>query len=406
MQWIKFRLALIALSTFTLMTQVHAQEKISDGVVKIGVLTDLSGMFSSEAGQGAVTAVRMAVDDFGGKVLGRPIEVVVSDHQNKTDIAAARAREWFDVTKVDMIANLVNSGVALAVSGVAKEKNKVVIVTTSGSSRLTMDSCNANTVHYVYDTYALANGTAKAMIKRGDKSWYFLTADYAFGQALENDASAIVKGNGGQVVGALRFPPNSADHSSFFITAQNSKASVIGLATSGTDFMNLVKTANQFGINKSNQKLAALLAWVTDIHSIGLQDTQGMLLTNGFYWDRTPESREWSKRFFEKMKKMPNMGDAGDYSSTMHYLKAIQEAGTDEAGAVMAKMKELPINDFFAKNGKIRIDGRMVHDLYLYQVKKPSESKYPWDYLTLLETIPGDQAFRPLSESTCPLVKK
>jgi branched-chain amino acid transport system substrate-binding protein len=406
MQWTNLRFALITLSSLIFIYQPNAQEKISDGVVRIGVLTDLSGMFSGEAGQGSIAAVKMAVEDFGGKVLDKPIEVVFADHQNKTDIAAAKAREWYDVNKVDMIANLVNSGVALAVSGVAKEKKRIAIVTTSGSSRLTMDSCNANTVHYVYDTYALANGTVKAMIKRGDKSWYFLTADYAFGQALENDASSVLKKANGQVVGSLKFPPNSSDHSSFFLTAQNSKASVIGLATSGSDFINLVKTSTQFGIQKSNQKLAALLVWISDIHSIGLQDTQGLILTNGFYWDRTPETRDWSKRFFERMKKMPNMGDAGDYSSTLHYLKAIQAAGTDESSAVMAKMRELPINDFFAKNGKLRIDGRMVHDLYLYQVKNPSESKYPWDYLSLLDTIPGDEAFRPLSESTCPLVKK
>ncbi|MGH8757895.1 MAG: ABC transporter substrate-binding protein [Burkholderiales bacterium] len=383
-----------------------AQGKLSGNVVKIGVLTDMSGQFSHESGDGSVSAIKMAVEDFGGKVLGVPIEVIVADHQNKPDVAASKAREWYDTQQVDMIANLINSGVALSVVGVAKEKNRIAIVNGAGSSRLTGDACTPNSIHYAYDTYALASGTAKVMLDQKLDTWYFLTADYAFGHALEGDAAAIVKTRGGKVVGTIRYPIDTNDHSSFLLQAQGSKAKVVALAGSGQGFVNAVKSATEFGLTTSGQTLAGLLVWDTDVHALGLPQAQGLLLTSAFYWDRTPETRAWSKKFFERMKRMPHMGDAGDYSSTMHYLKAVQAAGTDAAPAVMAKMKEMPINDFFATNGKIRVDGRMVHDMYVYQVKKPSESKYAWDYLTLKNTIPGDVAFRPLSESACPLVKK
>ena len=379
---------------------------ISADVIKIGVLTDMSGQFSHESGEGAVTAVRMAVDDFGGKVLGRPIEIVVADHQNKPDIGSAIARKWFEVENVDMIANLINSSIALGVSQLAKDKNRIAIINGSGASRLTGDACTPNSIHYAYDTYALARGTGAALMKSGGTSWFFLTADYAFGHALEGDTSAVVKGLGGQVVGSVRYPVETIDQSSFLLQAQASRAKVVALAGSGTVFVNAVKSAQEFGIRQGGQTLAGLLVWITDIKSLGLETAQGLVLTNAFYWDRDEETRAWSKRFFDRMKRMPHMGDAGDYSSTIHYLKAIEATGTDEAKAVMAKMREIPINDFFAKGGRIREDGRMVHDMYVYEVKKPSESKGEWDYYKLRAVIPGDEAFRPLSESACPLVKK
>ncbi|CAG2153288.1 ABC transporter substrate-binding protein [Cupriavidus numazuensis] len=385
---------------------VLAQSKISDDVVRIGVLTDMSGQFSHESGEGSVTAVKMAVQDFGGKVLGKPIEVIVADHQNKPDVAATRAREWFDTRGVDMVTNLINSAVALSVVNVAREKNRIAIVNGSGSSRLTGDGCTPNSIHYAYDTYALATGTAKALIGQKLDSWYFLTADYAFGHSLEADAVQVVKAAGGNVVGSLRYPVDASDHSSFLLQAQASKAKVVAMAGSGKGFVNAMKAASEFGLTQGKQTIAGLLVWDTDIHALGLKEAQGLVLTTAFYWDRDDATRAWSKRFNEKMKRMPHMGDAGDYSSTMHYLKAVQAAGTDEAGAVMTKMREMPINDFFATNGHIRADGRMVHDMYVYKVKKPSESKYAWDYMTLLKTIPADQAFRPLAESKCPLVRK
>lgn len=397
-----------SIAALTICSTAVAQgpSKITGNTIKIGVLTDMSGQFSHESGEGSVTAVKMAVEDFGGKVLGVPIEVIVADHQNKPDVAAAKAREWFDTQQVDMIANLINSGVALSVANVAKEKKKIAIVNGSGSSRLTNDGCTPYSIHYAYDTYALATGTARAMLEKGRDTWYFLTADYAFGHALENDASNIVKNAGGKVVGAIRYPVDAADHSSFLLQAQGSKAKVIALAGSGQGFVNAVKSANEFGITKGGQEIVGLLVWDTDIHALGLKQAQGLTLTTAFYWDQNPEARVFAEKFQKRMKRVPHMGDAGDYSSTLHYLKAVQAAGTDDADAVMAKMKATPINDFFAKNGKIREDGRMVHDMYVYQVKKPEESKYPWDYLSLKATIPGDKAFRPLSESTCSLVKK
>ncbi len=375
--------------------------------VKIGVLTDMSGQFSHESGEGAVTAVKMAVEDFGGKVLGRPIEVIVADHQNKPDVAASTAREWFDVSKVAMIANLINSSVALTVTQVAKDKNRIAIVNGSGSSRLTNEGCTPNSIHYAYDTYALANGTAQSLIKSGKRKWFFLTADYSFGQALEADTVAALKKLGGDTVGSVKYPIATLDHSSFLLQAQGSGADVVAIAGSGTSFVNIVKSAGEFGLSASGkQTLAGLLVWITDVHGLGLQAAQGLVFTNAFYWDRDAETRAWSSRFEARMKRMPHMGDAGDYSSTMHYLRAVQAAGTDEASAVMKKMRDLPVNDFFAKNGRIREDGRMVHDMYVYEVKKPGESKYAWDYYKLRAVIPASEAFRPLAQSACPLVQK
>lgn len=383
-----------------------AQTRAAFTGVKIGVLTDMSGQFSHESGEGSVTAVRMAIEDFGGKVLGQPIEFVVADHQNKNDVAVAKAREWYDVERVDLIANLINSGIALAVTQVAKEKDRIAIVNGSGSSRLTGDACTPNSIHYAYDTHALAKGTGTALAKAGGDSWFFLTADYAFGHALEADTAAVVKALGGKVVGAVRYPIAAMDQSSFLLQAQQSKAKVVGLAGSGTVFVNAVKAAKEFGLREGGQSLAGLLVWITDIKELGLETAQGLVLTNAFYWDRDEGTRAFSKRFEERMKRPPHMGDAGDYSSTMHYLKAVQAAGTKDAKAVMAKMREMPIDDFFAKGGRIREDGRMVHDMYVYEVKKPSESKGEWDYYKLRSVVPRDEAFRPLSESTCPLVKK
>jgi branched-chain amino acid transport system substrate-binding protein len=384
-----------------------AQQKISDDVVKIGVLTDMSGLYSDLSGEGSVVAARMAVEDFGGKVLGKPIEVISADHQNKSDIAASKAREWFDSQKVDMITDLVTSSTALAVVDIAKQKNRIAIVNGAGSSKLINENCTPNSILYSWDTYALANGTANAVYKQGGDSWYFITADYAFGHSLEKDASDVVKANGGKVLGDARHPLNASDFSSFLLKAQASGAKIIALANAGGDTVNAIKAANEFGITKSGkQNLASLLLTINDVHSLGLNAAQGMYATDAFYWDLNNDTRTWSKRFFAKMKKMPNMIHAGVYSSTIHYLKAIQAAGTDEAGAVMKKMKETPVNDFFARNGKIREDGRMVHDMYLVQIKKPSESKSPWDYYNIKAVIPGDQAFQPLSKSTCPLVKK
>ena len=386
---------------------VLAQSKVSDDVVKIGVLTDMSGLYSDVGGEGAVVAAKMAIEDAGGKVLGKPIELISSDHQNKADIAANKAREWYDTQKVDMIAELLNSAVGLAVQEVGKQKKRITMNSGAAASRLTGADCSPYGVHWTYDTYALSNGTGKAMVKRGGDTWYFLTADYAFGKNLEKDTTAVVKANGGKVLGSVLHPLSSADFSGYLLQAKASKAKVIGLANAGADMINSVKQANEFGITKGGQQLAGLLVFDTDIDSIGLPIAQGMYLTTGFYWDMNDDSRKWAKRFGERHKgKMPTMVQAGVYSQVSHYLKAIAAAGTDDPDTVMKKMRDMPINDFFAKNGKLREDGRMVHDMYLAQVKKPSESKGRWDNLKIVQTIPGDQAFRSLKDSECALVKK
>lgn len=378
---------------------------VPSGAVRIGVLGDQSGMYSDMGGTGSVLAAKMAVEDFGGKVLGVPIEVISADHLNKADIAASKAREWFDVNKVDVITDLAASNAGLAVMKVAKEKNRIVLNTGSGSSRITNEDCNDRTVHWVYNTHALAKGTGSEVIKQGGNSWFFLTADYAFGHSLEKDTSEVVKAAGGKILGGVRHPINASDFSSFLMQAQASKAKIIGLANAGTDTVNSIKAAKEFGLTKT-QTLAGLLAFITDVHSIGLETAQGMLLTEAFYWDLNNETRAWSKRYFEKQKRMPSMIQAGTYSAILHYLKAVKAAGTSDPAAVMAKMRELPVNDPFWKNGVVREDGQMVHDMYLFQVKKPSESKAPWDYYKLVATIPGNQAFNSLAESKCPLVKK
>ena len=379
--------------------------KISGDVVKIGVLSDMSGVYSDIGGKNSIIAAQMAVDTFGGQILGKPIEVVSADHQNKADIGANKAREWFDTQGVDLIVDVPNSGVAIAVSKVANEKHKLFIVSGAGSSRLTNEDCNPYTIHYVYDTYATGGVTGRAVVEHGGKTWFFITADYAFGKSLQDDTTRAVKAAGGQVVGSVLHPLSAADFSSYLLQAQASKAKVIGLANAGGDTINSIKTAADFGINKT-QTLAGLLVYITDVHSLTLQRAQGMYVAEGFYWDMNDETRKFGKAFFAKTGKMPNMSQAGVYSSVLQYLKAIQATGTDDADAVVKKLRETPLNDVFVKNGKVRPDNRMVHDFYLFQVKSPGESKYPYDYYKLIATIPADQAFQPLSESRCPMVKK
>lgn len=379
-----------------------ATADISDGKVKIGVLTDMSSTYSDLAGPGALAAAEMAVEDFGGTVAGAPIELVSADHQNKADIAANKAREWGDSAEVDAFAELVTTSVALAVFEIAKQQNKIALVSGAASSPLTGKACIPTGIHYTYNTRALAVGTGAAVVKEGGDSWYFLTADYAFGESLERDVAAVVKAEGGNVLGSIKHPFPASDFSSFVLQAQGSGAKVVGLANAGADTVNAIKAANEFGLVAAGQSIAALLTFITDIHALGLDTAQGIQLTTGFYWDLNDETRAWSQRFFERTGRMPTMVQAGVYSSVSHYLKAIDAAGTDATDAVMAKMRELPVNDFFAKNGQVRSDGRMVHDMYLARVKSPSESEGPWDYYEILRTIPGEEAFGPLSESACP----
>jgi branched-chain amino acid transport system substrate-binding protein len=389
--------------TFALTTAAFAQ--ISGDAVRIGVLTDMNGNLSALSGKGSVIAAQMAAEDFGGQVAGKKIEILSADHQNKPDIGSQIANKWFDVDGVDMIVDAPNSAVALAVQGIAKEKNRVFIASAGGTAALTGKACSPTGIHWTWDTYAAAASTGRAIVADGGKSWFFLTADYAFGHAMEADVQRIVKETGGKVAGGVRHPTNISDFSSFLLQAQTSGADVIALANGGSDTSNSIKQAQEFGLTKK-MKMAALAIFITDVHAIGPQQAQGLLLTTAFYWDRTPESRAWSKRFFDKHGAMPTMSQAGVYSAVMHYLKAVADAKTDEALPVVAKMKQAPINDMFATGGKIRDDGRMVHDMYLVQVKAPADVKGPWDYYKVLRTVKGDDAFRPLSESDCPLVKK
>ena len=391
---------------FAAPAQENNKEKISDGVVKIGLIEDMSSIYADITGIGAVTAAKMAVEDFGGKVLGAPIDVVSADHQNKADISSATAREWFDNQHVDALMDVAASATALAAVDVAKTKNKIVILNGPGAARITNEACTPVSIHYTYDNYALAHGTGGAMVKAGYDTWFFIAADYAFGHDLEAVTTNVIKANGGQVLGDVRVPINTADFSSALLQAQSSKAKVVGLANAGADTQNSIKQAAEFGIVRGGQKMAGLLVFINDVNSLGLEVAQGMLLTTAFYWDRNDESRAWAQRYFQRMNRMPNMAQAGIYSATTHYLEAVAAAGTDATQPVMEKMRATPINDFFVKNGTIRDDGRMVHDMYLYEVKKPAESKGAWDYYKPAAEIPADQAFLPLAESKCPLVKK
>ena len=385
---------------------VSAQGKLSDDAVKTGVLTDMSGVYADYGGPGAVMAAKMAVEDFGGKMFGKPIEVLSADHQNKPDIAKTVTLQWFDRDKVDMTVENLNSGVALAVTALGKEKNKITIVNGAASARLTNDSCApATSIHYLMDTIALGSVVGKAIVKDGGDSWFFLTADYAFGHSLEKDTGEVVKAAGGKVVGAVRHPLSTGDFSSFLLQAQSSGAKIVGLANAGGDTVGSIKAAAEFGLTKK-QNLAALLMLITDVHAVGLGTAQGLYLTEGWYWDTNAETRAWAKKFEDRMKKKPNSNQASVYSATLHYLNAVKAAGTDDTAAVMKKMHDTPINDMFAKGGKIREDGRMIHDMYLYQVKTPAESKAPWDYYKLKGTVKGEDAFQSLEKSQCPQFMK
>jgi branched-chain amino acid transport system substrate-binding protein len=388
-----------------LLSSSSALAQISDDMVKIGVLTDMNGPAATATGQGSVTSAQMAVEDFGGKVLGKPIVVIVGDHQDKPDIGAGMARRWYDTEQVDLIVDVPVSAVGLAVQNIANEKKRMFIAHSTGTADFHGKFCSPYAIQWVFDTRALAVGTAQEVVKRGGDSWFFITDDYAFGHSLERDASAVILKNGGKVLGSVRPPFATPDLSSFILQAQASKAKIIGIAGGPPNNMNEIKTAGEFGVLKGGQQMAGLLALITDIHALGLPVAQGLLLTTSFYWDMDDKTREWSKRFFAKMNRMPTMWQAGVYSSVMHYLNAIKESGTDEPLKVAVKMREKPVEDFFARNGRLREDNLMVHDLMLVQVKKPEESKYPWDYYTILAKISGEDAFGP-PDPACPLVKK
>ena len=401
----KLKTIALAVSTVAAMNFApSAFAQISGDVIKIGYITDLSGVYADIDGPGGIEAIKMAIADAGGAINGKKIELLTADHLNKPDIAAGKAREWFDQQDIDVLIGGTNSGAGLAMAKVAAEKKKPYINIGGATARLTNEECTPYTVHYAYDTVALARGTGGALVKQGGKSWFFLTADYAFGASLEKDTTAVIKSNGGTVLGSVKHPLSASDFSSFLLQAQSSKAQILGLANAGGDTVNSIKAANEFGITKS-MKLAGLLMFINDVHSLGLELTQGMYLTDGWYWDANADTRAWSKRYYAKMKKEPSMLQAADYSSVTHYLNAVKAIGTDDADKVMAKMKATKVNDFFAKNGVIRGDGQMVHDMYLMQVKKPSESQHEWDYYKVLQTIPGDQAFTIQAESKCTLWK-
>ncbi|WP_066268437.1 ABC transporter substrate-binding protein [Hydrogenophaga palleronii] len=392
------KLLTLALGAAGLFTAAHAQDK-----VRIGFTTDMSSLYSDIDGKNGALAIQMAIDDFGGKVLGQPIELLSADHQNKADIAASKAREWFDTQNLSMMIGGTNSGTALATAKVAEEKKKVYIVNGAGSSALTNEACSPYTVHYAYDTVALAKGTGGAVVKQGGKDWFFLTADYAFGHALETDTGNVVKAAGGTVKGAVRAPLNTSDFSSFLLQAQSSGAKIMGLANAGGDTIASIKAASEFGITKT-MKLAGLLMFITDVHSLGLKDTQGMYLTDSWYWDKDDASRAFARKFFDKAKRMPTSIQAANYSATTTYLKAVAAVKSTDSDKVMEHLKKTPINDFFGK-GSIRADGRYVHDMYLMEVKKPAESKAPWDYFKIAATLPGDTVFTTKAETKCKLWK-
>jgi branched-chain amino acid transport system substrate-binding protein len=388
-------------ASIALATAASAQ---GTGPVKIGFITDMSSLYADIDGPAGAEMVKWAAEDFGGKVLGRPIEVLSADHQNKADVASSKAREWIDKDGLSMLVGGTNSGTSLAMATVAQEKKLPFISIGAGSARLTNEACTPYTVHYAYDTVALAKVAGNALVKGGAKNWFFLTADYAFGHSLEADATSVVKANGGAVAGAVRHPLNASDFSSFLLQAQTSKAQVLALANAGGDFTNAMKAAREFGINKS-MKIAGLLVFINDVHSLGLANTEGLQLADSWYWNQDDASRKFAQRFFDKYKRMPSSIQAANYSATTTYLKAVQAAGTTDADKVMATMKSTKVNDFYSK-GQIRADGRMIHDMYLYQVKTPKESTKPWDYYKLVATVPGEQAFTTVAESKCALIKK
>ncbi len=382
-----------------------AQASISDNEVRIGYLADMSGTYRDLSGPGGLEALKMAVEDFGGQVNGKKIVIYNADDLNKPDVGANTVRQWIDEKNVDVIAGLAATSVVMAVNKVVEQENKLAIISASASSSLTNEYCSPNHIHWVYDTYALSNGTAHAVLQEGGKDWFILAADYAFGHSLEADITKVVESEGGKVVGKVRHPFPSNDFSSYILQAQGSGAEVVALANAGADLVNALQTASQFGVAQSGQQLAGMVVFLNDVHSMGLEVTQDLMLTTGWYWDMNDETREWSQRYYDRVGRMPSMTHAGVYSSTMHYLNAVKDTDSDESQVVRAKMIETPINDMFAKNGQLREDGRMVHDMYLAQVKKPAESKSEWDLYKILRTIPGDQAYRPLAQSQCKLIK-
>lgn len=400
------RSTFLASLAFLAALNAPAGAQVSDGVVKIGVLSDMSGFLADVAGPGSVTAVNMAVEDFGGSVLGKPIVVVSADNANKTDVAANITRGWFDTQQVDMVTDLGNSATGIASVQIAGQKGKIAIAVAPGTTRITNEDCQSTGLHWAYDTYALARGTASTLMKAGLDSWYFVTIDFAGGHSIEKDAADTVREKGGRVLGSARHPMDANDFSSFVLQAQASRSKVVGFATAGQAAVNAIKTANEFGLRQGGQTLAGLYFFITDVHSLGLDVTQDMIVTTAFYWDRTDESRAWSKRFFEKTQRMPTQLQAANYSAALHYLKAVQKAGTDETNAVLKAMSATPVDDMFTRNGTIREDGRMIHDMYVARVKKPGASKYPWDYYEVIATIPAEEAFQPLSKSTCPRIGK
>jgi len=398
---------ILALATALVLVAGAAHAQISDGVVKIGVLNDQSGPYADLAGLGSVVAARMAVEDFGAARKGLKVEIIFADHQNKTDVGSQIARQWYDAEKVDLVVDVPNSAIALAINEIARERRKAFIVATAATSDLTGKACSPTTIHWTYDTWSLANGTGNAIVKTGGDTWFFLTADYAFGHALERDVEAVVLKSGGKVLGKVRHPFPTADFSSFLLQAQASKAKIIGLANAGTDTTNAIKQGAEFGVVRGGQQFAGLLVFLTDIHALGLEKAQGLVLTESFYWDLNDQTRAWSKRFAERHRgAMPTMVQAGVYSAVLHYLKAVEALKSDDGTRVIAKMKEMPTDDPAFGKGVVRADGRKIHPMYLFEVKKPSESKGPWDYYKVRATIPAEQAFRPLDQGDCPLVKK
>jgi branched-chain amino acid transport system substrate-binding protein len=399
------RLAALAGIAAALTLSAAAQAQISGDVVKIGVMNDMSGLYADISGPGSVEAAKMAVADVGGSVNGKKIEIVSADHQNKPDVGGALARQWYDNDGVDAIVDVPTSSVALAVQDVARERKKAFLISGAAASDLTGKACSATAVHWTYDTAALANGTGSAVVKAGGDTWFFITADYAFGHALERDTASVVTANGGKVLGTVKVPLNTPDFSSYLLQAQSSKAKIIGLANAGGDTINSIKQAAEFGVVEGGQKLAGLLVFITDVNSLGLKTANGLQLTSAFYWDQNDETRAWSKRFMEKINHAPTMVQAGVYGAVMHYLNAIKATGSDDGVTVVKKMKETSVNDFMTKNGKILETGRLIRDMYLFEVKKPSESKGPWDHFKQIATIPGEQAFKRPGGNECSLVK-
>jgi branched-chain amino acid transport system substrate-binding protein len=397
--------AVISAAWLLAVSQGFAADSFSGDTVKIGILTDMSGSFADNTGEGSVVAARMAIEDFGGTVRGHRVELISADHQNSPDTGLAKAREWFERDNVGLVAELVNTSVALAVMKLAKAKNKITFVVGSGSTRISNEDCSDTNVQWTYDTFATASTVVKSMIAEGKDSWFFITADYAFGRSTEADATAIIKAAGGKVLGSVKHPTNTADFASFLLQAQASGAKVIALASAGADAVNAVKQAGEFGLT-AQQSLVGFAFAINDVHGLGLKSAQNMYLTEGAYWDTDPDTRAFAKRFFERMKKMPNMAQFAMHSAITHYLKAIDATGSDDTGAVMAQMRNTPVEDAFVKGGVIRADGLMVHDLYLFQVKSPEQSKYPWDYYVQRSRIPGSEAFAALSASRCPLITK